>query len=382
MYRVTAIVASALLLCGCGSRLPTVPDLSPRASVPTGTASPSAATADARLFAVAFVTATLGVVGGQGVIERSEDGGLSWSRTYSGDETIWNLRWLDTGHVFAASDQGLLTSDDAGRAWKRAGARDPLVDVQMLSRTTGFAVGGVVTMSAGWLPLNVGMAGTQLLRTNDGGRTWSTVDTGLAVVQSALFVNDRSGWAAGPDGIVMTADGGRTWRRQFRVPDETYSHLGTPNWSAHITLIDERRGFALYRTAATSLSKSGKDVYYTDDGGDRWELQSSTVRRPWAADASQNYGGGADGPLVISDQNSAQYLSASVATPGTFLEVTKDRGRSWTSSKIPYDGSGVGQIAVRDAAIWAVLSNGVLNAAAKPAILRSLDAGNSWQKLR
>jgi photosystem II stability/assembly factor-like uncharacterized protein len=381
MNRVFTIVASALLLFGCGSRVPTVTDPSPVA-LPTASASPSAAATEARLLTVAFVSATLGVVGGQGVIERTEDGGLSWTRSYSGDETIWNVRWLDLGHVFAASDQGLLMSDDAGRTWSRAAARDPLVDVQMLSPTNGFAISGVVALNSGWLPLNIGMGGRRLLGTDDAGRTWSAVDTGLNVVQSAEFVNSRSGWAAGPDGIVVTADGGRTWRRQFRVPDETYAYRGTPNWSAQITLIDERHGFALYRTAETSMSKSGKDVYYTDDGGDHWELQSSTVRRPWAADASDNYGGGADGPLVISDRNSARYLSASVAAPGTFLEMTRDRGRSWTSSRIPYDGSGVGQIAVRDTAIWVVLSNGVLNASAKPAMLRSLDGGNSWLKLR
>jgi hypothetical protein len=334
-----------------------------------------------RWLSIAFGDADLGVVGGPGVIERTADGGLHWSRGYSGRGTIWSLRWLDPGHVFAATDEGLLSSVDGGSTWTHGIARDPLIELHMLTATSGFAVGGTVATGSGWLPLNEGIAGEQLLRTLDAGDSWSAVDTGFRTVQSVFFVTAQRGWVAGPEGISTTGDGGRTWNLQFQVPNHAYARDGTPTWSAQLTFVDDQHGFTLYRTGDTSLSKSGKDLYYTEDGGTHWTLQSATTRRPWGPNASENNGGGADGPLIMTGPNTAMWLSAAIASPGTFLVTTGDRGRSWTSRSVPFNGSGVGQFAVRGDMTWAALSNGILSASTQRAVLRSSDGGVTWQTL-
>jgi hypothetical protein len=48
---------------------------------------------------------------------------------------------------------------------------------------------------------------------------------------------------------------------------------------------------------------------------------------------------------------------------------------------MPFNGSGVGQFAVRGDMIWAALSNGILSASTQRAVLRSSDGGVTWQTL-
>lgn len=370
----------ASLAVACGS-LPSGPIRSAdgRSAVPSG--SPAAIPDPLR---IAFANGEVGLVAGRGVIERTTDGGVRWLPAYRGPATIWSLQWLDLGRVFAASDHGLLASDDGGSTWRSNGEPRVLLQVRMLTETSGFAITGTVREGSGWLPLNVAIAGRELLRTTDAGLHWSTVTTGLSIVQTVSFINATIGWVAGPEGISVTRDGGASWIWQLRVPAETYATATTVAWGAQLAMFDEQHGFALYRSVDTSLSKSGKDVFYTEDGGVQWRLVSATVRRTWAPTATSNSGGGADGPLVAIGEKAADQLSGAIATSETFLLSTVDAGRTWTPRSVPFARTGVGDLAVRGQTRWVVVADGSLavTGARRTAILRSDDAGVSWRVLR
>jgi len=64
----------------------------------------------------------------------------------------------------------------------------------------------------GWA---VGERGT-VLRTTDGGETWSPVIVSTKVtLLSVQFLNDDDGWAIGRGGTILrTEDQGRTWLQQ------------------------------------------------------------------------------------------------------------------------------------------------------------------------
>lgn len=353
-------------------------------SGPTGTSAPSYV----RAMAVAVASRDLALVGGEGVIERTSDGGRSWTRTYDGPATIWMLHWRDAQSAYAASDAGLLVSEDAGQRWSATAAL-PLLDAVMLSSTHGFAVSGGVRRGQGWLPLNLAIAGTRLVQTTDGGKTWAAVDASLPVVQSVFFLNDRSGWVAGPDGVAVTRDGGASWTPQVRFPATLYRGGGIatadPNRGAQTIFDDELHGFTLVRTGDTSLSKSGKDVYYTSDGGAHWTLATTTaVPRPGAENAAINGGGGADGPLVLLPRGMAGYVSAQVATTGTSFYTTQDGGRTWTSVVLPFSGNGFGQTATDGGgSVWIALADAHLGVAhVANVILQSADGGRTWKVLR
>jgi len=357
----------------------------PTSSAVGGSAVPSSSVASApQLLRVAFANGDLGVVAGRGVIERTTDGGTRWLSAYRGPATIWSLQWLDLGHVFAASDLGLLASDDGGSTWRSSGEQRVLLQVRMLTEASGFAITGTVREGSGWLPLNVAIAGRELMRTTDGGLHWSTVSTGLSIVQTVSFMNTTVGWVAGPEGIAVSRDAGASWTWQLRLPPETYATAAGVTWGGQLAMFDAQHGFALYRSVDTSLSKSGRDVYYTEDGGAQWRLQSATVRRSWAPTAATNSGGGADGPLVVTGELSAEQVSGNVAAPETYLLASADAGRTWTARTIPFAGTGVGDLAVSGQTRWVALTDGSLavGGARRTAILRSDDAGVSWRILR
>jgi len=64
----------------------------------------------------------------------------------------------------------------------------------------------------GWA---VGERGT-LLRTTDGGETWTIIPTNVNVtLLSVQFLNDDEGWAIGRAGTILrSSDEGKTWVRQ------------------------------------------------------------------------------------------------------------------------------------------------------------------------
>jgi photosystem II stability/assembly factor-like uncharacterized protein len=73
--------------------------------------------------------------------------------------------------------------------------------------------------------LDVAVSGTRLVAVgergiviySDDGRTWAQADVPVSVTLTAVyFVNDRTGWAVGHDGVILRSiDGGKTWVKQF-----------------------------------------------------------------------------------------------------------------------------------------------------------------------
>ncbi|MEZ6108629.1 MAG: YCF48-related protein [Pirellulaceae bacterium] len=121
-----------------------------------------------------------------------------------------------------------------------------------------------------------------ILRTEDGGATWFSVESGLqCCLESISFVDDRHGWIAGgyelPGSgrrcgvILFTSDGGQSWSR-----------LDTESlpWLHRIKIVDGRDGFAI--GDVSTLHRSG--VFITRDGGSQlvdaqWRRSDGLARR-------------------------------------------------------------------------------------------------------
>lgn len=98
----------------------------------------------------------------------------------------------------------LWTTGDLGRSWGPVASLPFGPDGQAAAYGTG--------PGAVWLVRPAG-AGTVLVRTLDGGRTWTRlVLRGYrAGVADIAFLNSADGWLVGGDGLWRTEDGGCAW---------------------------------------------------------------------------------------------------------------------------------------------------------------------------
>jgi photosystem II stability/assembly factor-like uncharacterized protein len=113
--------------------------------------------------------------------------------------------------------------------------------------------------SRGWA---VGHWGT-VLKTTDGGTTWTVYTTGTENDEySSSFIDTSNGWTTSVAGIVRrTTDGGASW-----TPQTT----GTSEWLRDIIFLDVNRGWTVGQ---------GGTVLHTINGGTNWTAQPTGVWR-------------------------------------------------------------------------------------------------------
>jgi photosystem II stability/assembly factor-like uncharacterized protein len=207
---------------------------------------------------ICFINTQKGwVVGTNGGIYHTADGGGTWIEQFSGTtRDLLKVRFIDEneGWVLVRSkgsmpyDGFFLHTSDGGKSWER---QAPGVPVSMQ---------GMYFLDAdnGW---GCGITG-RIIRTTDGGSTWSECfHHADACFRCVFFVDADNGWAAGRfdslnqyDGTVYhSADGGETWTRQMIVTDMDFSS---------IFFID-----SVTRWAAGSSDT----LWYTENGGLDWE---------------------------------------------------------------------------------------------------------------
>ena len=155
---------------------------------------------------------------------RTDDGGRSWHLVTTARRSLRGAIFVSTREGLLAGDHGLSRTDDGGRSWRH-------VRVTPQMRFVGAAVldarhwwlAGYTCPNAGKTigPKIPGLgfakpapcAGkSYLLRTADGGRSWTAIRFGKPPPSALTFVTPTVGYsAAGPDGIYRTTDAGRSW---------------------------------------------------------------------------------------------------------------------------------------------------------------------------
>jgi len=162
---------------------------------------------------------------------------------------------LDRNAIWAGDDQGYIyKSEDAGLTWTTldsgtlGGACNA---IHFSDEDVGFAVG----------------AANAILRTLDGGVSWSTItgptaQAGVAIL--CLFVLDRNrAWIGYDDGdLYYTEDGGTTWTVR------SFTGSGTGDVK-DIKFMNDHVGYLLHDGATASAGANY--VHYTIDGGYTWQ---------------------------------------------------------------------------------------------------------------
>lgn len=205
------------------------------------------------------------------------------------------------------------------------------------------------------LLLDVARAGDRLVAvgewghvvlSDDGGKTWrqaKSVPTRLTLTEVA-FADAREGWAVGHDAVVLhTSDAGETWELQFSDAEDEAILLS-------VWFENPAHGIAV---GAFGL------MLETRDGGKHWE------RRP-----------------ELEIEGESPHLNHLLAAPDGTLFVaaefgsafrSRDGGQTWEHLQLPYDGSLWGGMALEQEAI---LIFGMRGHA-----FCTKDMGESWEKV-
>lgn len=275
------------------------------------------------------------------LIARTTDGGQHWKVTgpawwYS--YTVSALSFLDGKRGWAVGGEGydgslLLKTTDGGRSWswRRGRTAEYLLGVDALS---GKRV---------WV---VGSRGTRLLST-DGGRRWNgTRRASRTDLWSVDFADAAHGWLAGGDsatgrGVMRhTDDGGATWTRQTTVEGSILYE---------VEALDATRAWAVGGDPAGGAGV----VLRTTDGGQSWETSWGGPRAPCLGDVT--------------------FLDAvtgwAVGEGGTVLR-TVDGGESWEPVAVPTT-QDLTAVSFTDAANGWIVGDGTV-------MLHTSDGGQAW----
>jgi uncharacterized protein (TIGR02145 family) len=186
----------------------------------------------------------------------SSDGGSSWTyKSIDGSGSIWGLvSPKNSNIVYGVGSNRVIKSTDNGVNWANLTSpyASTLYDVCFVDDNTGVAVGGK-------------SGETKIYRTTDGASSWQEITS--PVTNGALygidFINETTGFACGTDTTLLkTTDGGVTWSKVILNSD-------LPSYSDDLRRVrfgDESNGVAVGVTGI---------VFITTDGGVTWTIDNS-----------------------------------------------------------------------------------------------------------
>lgn len=233
------------------------------------------------------------VVGGDGNIMRTSDGGENWEFIETASSYLFDIKYINSSEAIAVGRNGnVLKSTDDGASWTDISTAEiPSVDLfgfAAPTQTIYFAVGaeGTIVKSAdagnNWtqqtsgysenlndlffIDENTGIAvggrsfsnESKILKTTDGGETWTDIASPVNEELTAIaFINSTTGFIVGDEGTVLkTSDGGDVW-----TDVSISSFLSFDD----ISFVDENFG-AMIQFGA---------VYFTQDGGETWSADET-----------------------------------------------------------------------------------------------------------
>jgi photosystem II stability/assembly factor-like uncharacterized protein len=211
--------------------------------------------------------------GGASYILKTVDGGAHWVTQAEIDLTPGcfshidafdaQYAWVVGGHTAGLSRSALndnsgviFSTTDGGQHWTRQADQEfTLIDVAAVSPTLGWISG----------------KGSTLLRTQDGGANWQSVDPGMggADLNRLFTVNGNDVWIAGDNSMLLHTTNGLATADQIRWQKHEIP-VGAL-WLMTITFVDPQIGWL------TNMGANGPDptsyVFITDNGGRDWSSQ-------------------------------------------------------------------------------------------------------------
>ena len=221
-----------------------------------------------RFFGMHFVDINKGwIVGGNGRISNTEDGGDFWYSQDSGTSQSLNaVFFIDENTGWAAGNHGvILHTSNGGNTWSTQNSPVErssvyLSGISFIDHDTGWIVG---------YDNHVDHAGSIILHTTDGGATWTSISGYNHYLNDVHFITDDIGWAVshahpGFPGVVL-----RTLN-------------GAADWTAHATNINITMNSVCFTGGFHGWAVGGNAnwtgaIIHTTNGGLDWDYQVQTT---------------------------------------------------------------------------------------------------------
>ena len=217
------------------------------------------------------VVGGIGFTKGQGVVLRSTDGGKSFAAVAQSRAPLYEVKFRNDLHGHAVGVDGVMfETKDGGLTWQPmdTGTQIKLWAIHFLSETAGLIAGGDTPWQNG------DRSSGEIRRTEDGGRSWTVVHSGVKRISDFAVVDAMTVYAAGVGGTMLkTQDGGKTWIPLPRSPLKAIVNA--------IEFTDPSCGVAV---------GAGGDAYVTTDGAQTWPHQIAVTEGSFLEDLTPKSG--------------------------------------------------------------------------------------------
>ena len=267
---------------------------------------PLPASASQSILGIHFISPDSGwIVGYNGTIYATVDGGQSWQQQYSGtNRKLYRIHFVNhlTGWITGGWQDGasflVLKTTDGGNTWQ---------DLSFGSTCYSCMDIYFSDEQNGWICGHDSQLDPHIHHTTDGGLTWvnQIVPVGSGIPHAIEFADEHIGWATTsslyvtPVGAILhTTDGGATWEIQTNTGLH-YNYCLDVRDAQHVAI-----------AAVQILSPQSEKIFTTSDGGLTWGY---TI------------------PPVISYTNGIQYVGDDIWFASDYSQIlhSHDNGNSW-----------------------------------------------------
>jgi photosystem II stability/assembly factor-like uncharacterized protein len=244
------------------------------------------------LIAVALVCALFATLGSASV--NVAQSGWSWGSPTPQGNTLGSIDFVQ-GRGYAAGDAGtVLRTDDGGTTWTglATGTSADLTRLQVLDPETLIVLGG---------------DGCVLRRSDDAGATFRKVfiiveQNCAGPIDAFTFVDRQTGYLLIRGGnVYRTTDGGQTFSRQTAIPGTDSSNNPSGNRAIDLAFTGPDTGIVFVQPP----SGAPASAYSTTDAGNSWKpvdaVDPGGVRRVWFLNAQNGFAVGPNTLLATTD---------------------------------------------------------------------------------
>lgn len=242
------------------------------------------------------------------------------------EKSGWALKDQDEGKV------ALLRTQDGGQSW--AAVMPPGVSAVPADGLATF--GG----DSAWVAEQLGDS-TLLFRTSDGGANWDVSSIPVAGAPQFSFIDAKNGWvlvhqgvAAGSEAVTLlkTEDGGVTWTQVAAATPKDAASESLP-FGGGKTGVSFRNATDGWLTGYAPITASIY-LFATHDGGKTWMEQKLAV-----PDGFSEVMLTSTPPIFVSEQDGYMATEFAGVDQAFLLYATHDGGQTWSPVKVPISGT-------------------------------------------